>query len=572
MISPTLHQGDLNLWEYAGLAIALLAAALLSRGAGRGPRMFRLPLPRLPAPLRSSWQAALLIGLLTLALRAALLPILPIPVPSGHDEFSYLLQADTFAHGRMTNPTHPMWQHFESIHIFHQPTYNSMYPPAQGLILAAGELLGNAPGNPWIGVWLSCGAMCAALTWMLYGFLPPRWALLGGILAMLRYALFSYWMNSYWGGAHAAIGGALVLGSLARLRRGGAWPYGLLAGAGLAILANSRPYEGFLFTIGVAIAFAAPPLKSVSLPVYWRRLLIPVALVMALTAAGMAIYFQRVTGNPLRMPYQVNQETYGWPMTQLWMTPPPMTAGDLRHDSLRDYYNWELNLHRQYQSFGRSWHEFWGRVRRLWSFFIGPVLTLPLLMFGRRAFREGPMRQLRWPFLIVLLGVLAGQSAVPHYLAPVTGVMLIWMVQAFRHLRVWKFRGRETGPFLAHAVAAIFLLMLVVRITNVLPRQGSPMSWCCSEKGMVERAAIAKSLAGQAAPSLVIVHYSRTHVVHLEWVYNDADIDSAKTVWAHDMGEAENRALIAYFPTRDVLALEADENPPRLSPYPLPER
>ena len=104
--------------------------------------------------------------LLVLAVRAALLPVWPVPRPSIYDEFSYLLQADTFVHGRLANKAHPRWQFFETVYVLQQPTYASKYPPGQALMMAAGQAV---TGNAWAGVWLSCGLLAAALCWALQG-------------------------------------------------------------------------------------------------------------------------------------------------------------------------------------------------------------------------------------------------------------------------------------------------------------------------------------------------------------------------------------------------------------------
>src|SRR5262249_40955090 len=170
--------------------------------------------------------------------RVTLLARFSVPVPGIHDEFSYLLMGDTFAHGRLSNPPHPMWVSLETFHINFFPRYASMYPPGQGILLAIGQLF----GNPWIGVVISCGAMVAVIYWLLLAWLSPRWAFVGGFVVWLKFCLTSYWINSYWGGALGATGGALLLGALARILRKARLADALLFACGLAILANSRPY------------------------------------------------------------------------------------------------------------------------------------------------------------------------------------------------------------------------------------------------------------------------------------------------------------------------------------------
>ncbi|MGH9667323.1 MAG: hypothetical protein ACRD9L_23110, partial [Bryobacteraceae bacterium] len=176
-------------------------------------------------------------------LRLMLIPWAAHLPPAVHDEFSYILAADTFASGRLTNPPHPMWKHFETFQELQHPTYASKYPPGQGLILAAGKVLF---GDPLFGVWLSAGFMCGAICWMLQAWLPARWVLVGVLLAVAQYAIGSYWMEGYWGGALTATGGALMVGAIPRLLREGRGRVaaGLMLGFGVSILAMTRPYEG----------------------------------------------------------------------------------------------------------------------------------------------------------------------------------------------------------------------------------------------------------------------------------------------------------------------------------------
>src|SRR5204862_6709955 len=132
-----------------------------------------------------------------------------------HDESSYLMAADTFARGQLTNPAPRHPEFFEVEHVLVVPTYTAKYPPGQGLALAVGQVLF---GEPIWGVWLSCGCLGVCLCWMLQAWTSPRWAWIC-TLAFVISGTSSYWAQGYMGGAVAGCGGALLFGGMRRTIR-----------------------------------------------------------------------------------------------------------------------------------------------------------------------------------------------------------------------------------------------------------------------------------------------------------------------------------------------------------------
>lgn len=471
---------------------------------------------------------ALVVFLLPVALRLALLYRHPRPVPSGADDFGYILLADTLRHFRLASPPHALPEFFEQVFVLQRPTYSSMFNLGQGVVLAAGWLWF---GQPWAGVLLSVGALAALTYWMLLAWTTPEWSFAGTLLAVMLFGPLCYWTNAYWGGAVAACAGCLVFGAVKRQRF-------LVMGLGIAIHLLVRPYESIFLV--VAAALFTP----------WRNRRVALAIVpIALALCLIGLQNKAITGSATTLPYQLYRYDYGIPATFTFQrnAVPHMT---LNPEKQADYAQ-EVAAH----GFGPlTLASYFGtlslRVRFVRFFLFAPlyVAALPGLWFRPRM-----------GLVLLLFG--AGSTLYPyfypHYVAAVTCVVMLLAVTGLERLR-------RVGP----AVFCLCVLDFACWYGVFAFRFPSEQTWeFVNGPDPQGRATIARELARQPGKQLVFVHYSPDHRFS-EWVHNAADIDASRVIYVNDLDPVADQKLRNYYPDRHVWLLEPDQDPPALGPYP----
>jgi hypothetical protein len=426
-------------------------------------------------------------------------------------------------------------------------------------------------GTPWAGVILATAAFCSLCYWMLRAWTTPGWALAGGVLAVMEFGPLSQWMNGYWGGAVAAAAGCLVFGALPRLRQSNRRRDAALLGLGLAVHLLTRPYETLFLGLAVALYFV-PALRAAG---GVRRLagIAAVAALVVAPAVGLTLWQNRqVTGRWTTLPYSLSQYQYGVPAS-LTIRANPVPHAELTPQQQLDY--------RMQTSFrphgGESLRTYLERLEyrvRYYRFFFLPPLYLALAAF------LPALRQYRFAWVAIAVTLFAlGANFFPafqvHYIAAVTCLFVLMSVTGLAWLSKLRIGGRPAGDEAARLVfflcVAHFLFWYGLHgfDPGEISQAVEPYeTWDNINHGNPERRiAVNHELEQASGDVLVFVRYAPQHMFQEEWVWNAADIDRARVVWARDLGPDENAKLLGYYPTRTALLFEPDARPMRLTRY-----
>jgi len=525
-------------WMFAArtwmAALVIVAADLLAR---RGRRLELRPLLR--ALHRPLWQAMLIAAGVSLVVSLSVFAVRGEPLPNEQDERNHLLVADTLRHGRLANPSHPMWRQLEDPIAIHYPVYASKYPIGNGLLLVFGEIVF---GLPIAGIWIASAAAAAAMVWAARAWLTPSWSLLAG-LAFALHPTFTDWNTAYQRGSLPAFAAALLLGAAARLCRRPSSRLMAIAATALMILAISRPFEGLVYAIGVGLFVVIRAPRKIALLARKSAIAIPIV------AAGftlIAMHNRAVTGSVFEHPHLLHDRQYERAPNFVWQPPyPPKTyrSEELRGLFAGSYWSfyqrltapggwWRVGIVEKFLTMGEIAFpppSSRGVIGSAYALQFAPLVVLPWSLRRRRT---------RLLLLILLSAAIAPllfvQPVLGQYIAPATAAATILYVLLAREL-VARFPAR--GAMIVFATIA-FCLPFAIQSAIEVARKPQPAIES-------NRRAIVAQLERVPGKDLILVPPNIFNCV-----YNAADVDAAPVVWARQLGPGSDAELLHYFRDR----------------------
>ena len=495
----------------------------------------------------------LLIAAFNVLLCCLIVLINGIPIPQTHDEFAYLLAADTFLQGRIVNPTPFSPAHFEYFHILVKPVYAAKYPPLQGFLLAVGQLL---TGYPVAGVWLSGVLSSLAVYWFLRYFFTRGWALYGAVLWIFA-PLNMLWLDSYWGAHAAVIGGALSLGAFFRFLKSADKKYLFVWGAGIFILLNSRLYEGALLTGILVLGCFFDALKNKKIGKTFYSSVAVFVLIGAANLLFVGFYNYQVTGDPLVLPYRMHHSQYH--RTPLFVfekldepkPDAPTIVGKLDEQWSKDfqerYRNWKSAL---FSTFSRiPIYLFWlARSPFLIAFFLAG------LFFAWRKTAENDWKIALSSLGLFTFGLVLTNFTGDRFVAPLIGIYIVLTTLGARIVY------RKSG-FLRLWVWSLPLIVGIGFLYGMIPVKSNSGQKPINPENLMSRAEIENFLKSQSGKHLVFSETAESFPADARfYVYNRAGIENALIVWAHKLSEEENAALVQHFKDRNVWLLRNVEH------------
>ena len=209
---------------------------------------------------------------------------------------------------------------------------------------------------------------------------------------------------------------------------------------------------------------------------------------------------------------------------------------------MREFYGQYLRTFQNERTIAGLWNRTLELILLFWLVFLGPALSVFIIAFPY-ARRD---QRMRYPLRIgafFMLALWAETWMQAHYFAPAVALIFVVILQCMRRVARWRWRQFHFGGALVRAMLFICFGMALFRLIAIPTQLWGTAAW---PPGNVDRAKVLRKLDASPGQQLVIVHYDENHNAANEWVYNSADIDHSKVIWARDMGDAGNRELLQY--------------------------